>query len=106
MRIMGASVATGRNRDTNGTTGSLAIANRAFRSAIYDADKHMANWTDVAVLVKACKFAIEFREFYSEKDFSKCDRLLELADQRLKELQSSAPSWTRATAFKSAGFNR
>ncbi len=65
---------------------------------------HMANWTDVAVLVKACKFAIEFREFYSEKDFSKCDRLLELADQRLKELQSSAPSWTRATGLQVRGF--
>ncbi len=75
-----------------------------FESRFTMPSSNMANWTDVAVLVKACKFAIEFREFYSEKDFAKCDRLLDLAEQRLKELPSSAPSWTRATGLQVRGF--
>ncbi len=46
------------------------------------ASSQSAYWADVEVLVKACRLAIEFREFYSEKDFDKCDKLLALAEQR------------------------
>ncbi|MCC6508863.1 MAG: prolyl oligopeptidase family serine peptidase [Pirellulaceae bacterium] len=42
-----------------------------------------AYWADVEVLVKACRLAIRFREFYQEKDFAKCDRLLTMAEQRV-----------------------
>ena len=43
-------------------------------------NRQAANWADVAVLVKACNLAIQHREFYQEKDFAKCDRLLKLAE--------------------------
>ena len=45
-----------------------------------DANRRAANWADIAVLVKACKLAILHGEFYQEKDFAKCDRLLKLAE--------------------------
>ena len=45
-------------------------------------NRQASYWADVEVLVKACKLAIEFREFYAEKDFEKCDRLLSLAEKR------------------------
>ena len=47
---------------------------------------------DVEVLVKACRLAIEFREFYVEKDFDKCDRLLDLAEKRVAWLSSGTGS--------------
>lgn len=47
------------------------------------AHRQSAYWADVEVLVKACRLAIEFREFYSEKDFDKCDKLLTLAESRV-----------------------
>jgi dienelactone hydrolase len=43
--------------------------------------RQAADWADVAVLVKACRLAIEHREFYQAKDFAKCDRLLKLAEE-------------------------
>ncbi len=72
---------------------------------------------DVAILTKACQFAIEFREFYRDKDFGKVDRLLRLADQRLKELDTPSgkstdgktgsttkPSWQQLSGLQVRGF--
>lgn len=53
------------------------------------ANRSSAYFADVEVLVKACRLAIEFREFYSEKDFEKCDRLLSLAEKRAEWLAGS-----------------
>ncbi len=55
-------------------------------------------YADIDVLVKACKLAIQYREFYTEKDFAKCDRLLALAEQRmqwpeLKQRKSSSAQY-------------
>ncbi len=48
------------------------------------------HWADVQVLVKACRWAIQFREFYSEKDFAKCDRLIDLARSRMNWLTTTS----------------
>jgi predicted esterase len=62
-----------------------------------------ANWADVAILVKACKLAIQFSEFYQEKDFPKCDRLLKLAEQRVEQLGVDA-AWIRDSGLQVRGF--
>lgn len=54
------------------------------------ANRQSIYFADVEVLVKACRLAIEFREFYSEKDFEKCDRLLSLAEKRAEWLDGSS----------------
>ncbi|GIW98316.1 MAG: hypothetical protein KatS3mg111_1649 [Pirellulaceae bacterium] len=58
---------------------------------------------DIEVLVKACRWAIDFHEFYSPKDFSKVDRLLDLADARLAAVTTDAtPSPTFAPPSSSS----
>lgn len=59
---------------------------------------------DVAVLLKACRFALDFQELYSERDFSKVDRILQLAAKRLEELESDAASWPSAGGRQVRGF--
>ena len=59
---------------------------------------------DVTVLTKACRLAIEFRELYQAKDAAKVDRLLKLAQERLKQLQSGAIDWSKDTARQVRGF--
>lgn len=54
------------------------------------ANRQSNYFADVEVLVKACRFAIEFHEFYTEKDFEKCDRLLTLAEKRAEWLPSGS----------------
>ncbi len=62
-------------------------------------------WADVATLTKACRYAIEFRELYVDRDFKKVDRLLDLATQRLTELaQPTAASWRTTTGLQVRGF--
>lgn len=53
---------------------------------------------DIAILLKACRYAIDYRELYREKDFAKVDRLLQLAQERLHELQTGRPSWVGTRA--------
>ncbi|MCA9181145.1 MAG: hypothetical protein KDA51_06815, partial [Planctomycetales bacterium] len=43
---------------------------------------------DVEVLLKACRYAIEFRELYKESDFEKVDRLLALAADRIAAVKN------------------
>ncbi len=59
---------------------------------------------DVAVLLKACRYAIEFREFYREKDFDKVDRLLQLAGRRTEEIQGAGATWPQAAGRQVRGF--
>lgn len=61
-------------------------------------------WADVAMLIKACRYAIEFQELYSENDFKKVVRLLELATSRLDELKHRRASWTSGTGLQVRGF--
>ncbi len=59
---------------------------------------------DVQVLTKACRLAIEFREFYQAKDTAKVERLIKLAQTRLKQLQSGGIDWSKDTARQVRGF--
>ncbi len=59
---------------------------------------------DVEVLLKACRMAIEFQELYVEKDFAKVDRLLELAESRLKEIAAGNAPWSRGSGRQVRGF--
>jgi predicted esterase len=60
--------------------------------------------TDVDILLKACRLAIEYRELYADKDFAKVDRLLALAQQRLTEMGAGTASWTKAAGRQVRGF--
>ncbi|MCA9129286.1 MAG: prolyl oligopeptidase family serine peptidase [Planctomycetales bacterium] len=59
---------------------------------------------DVQVLTKACRYAIQLREFYRESDFDKIDRLLTLAEQRVAALKAGAPMWHRTPGRQVRGF--
>ncbi|MFO1065076.1 MAG: prolyl oligopeptidase family serine peptidase [Pirellulales bacterium] len=60
-------------------------------------------WADAAVLLKACRFAIENRELYNEKDFAKVDRLLKLAESRLSG-QATPPESKKGVRLDVRGF--
>ncbi len=59
---------------------------------------------DIEVLLKACRMAIEYRELYSESDFAKVDRLLEMARQRVGMLAQPNVDWTGGTGRQIRGF--
>ncbi|RMF40746.1 MAG: hypothetical protein D6753_11025 [Planctomycetota bacterium] len=52
---------------------------------------------DVEVLSKACRWAIDFHEFYKRDDFGKVDRLLELAQGRMRALETTVAPPGRST---------
>ncbi|MFK7735294.1 MAG: alpha/beta hydrolase-fold protein [Pirellulaceae bacterium] len=56
---------------------------------------------DIEVLLKACRYAIEHREFYKPKDFAKVDRLLSLASSRLDDARQP---WKRLKGLQVRGF--
>ncbi len=61
---------------------------------------------DVAVLVKACRYALKHAEFYSPKDFAKFERTLKLAEQRASELSNHnvTPKWQQTEGRVVRGF--
>lgn len=59
---------------------------------------------DVAVLLKACEFAIQYREFYREQDFEKLQRLLDLAAHRMDALAQPQPDWLSMNGLQVRGF--
>lgn len=63
-----------------------------------DAHRSAANWSDVAVLVKACKLALKHGEFYQAKDFAKCDRLLKLAEEAKFQSQADRSGEAQSTS--------
>jgi dienelactone hydrolase len=73
-------------------------------------DKQAASLTikdvaDVAVLSKACRLAIEFRELYQDKDAAKVDRLIKLAHARLEQLKTGSIDWSKDTKRQVRGFS-
>ena len=62
------------------------------------------NIADVSVLSKACRFAIEYRELYQEKDSAKVDRLIKLAQSRLEQFTRSNIDWSKDSARQVRGF--
>lgn len=88
-----------------------------WQKKIYEVSKRMAGLPDaaekyspdVAVLIKACRLAIEHQEFYRDRDFAKVDRLLKLASDRVAELESASgeskqPTWQRMEGLQVRGF--
>ena len=61
-------------------------------------------FADVAVLLKAVRFAITDGEFYAPKDVDKAEELLALAKTRLAELKEHHASWPRQTGTLARGF--
>lgn len=72
------------------------------RQQLGDSQTHST--ADVAVLLKACRFAIEHRELYQEKDFAKVDRLLGLAAERLVSVGHQEPEWQKPAGRQVRGF--
>jgi predicted esterase len=61
-------------------------------------------WPDVAVLVKAVRYALLDGEFYSPKDADKAKLLLQLAESRVAELKEGRPRWPAQTGVLVRGF--
>ncbi len=69
---------------------------------------------DVGILLKACRWAIDFQEFYKPEDFGKIDRLLGIAQRRLHRLDQTSGdsgasaavelSWTKIGGRTVRGF--
>ena len=61
-------------------------------------------FADVAVLLKAVRYALTDDEFYGPKDVDKAEELLGLAQTRLAELKEHRASWPRQTGTVARGF--
>jgi predicted esterase len=61
-------------------------------------------FADVAVLLKAVRYALTDGEFYVAKDVDKAEELLALAQTRLGELKDHSASWPRQTGPVARGF--
>jgi len=59
---------------------------------------------DVAVLLKAVRYALMDGEFYVPKDVDQAEELLALAQMRLAELKEHRASWPRQTGTLAHGF--
>src|SRR5690242_11886141 len=61
-------------------------------------------FADVAVLLKAVRYALADDEFYVPKDVDKAKELVALAQTRLAELKEHHASWSRQTGTVARGF--
>lgn len=59
---------------------------------------------DVAIYSKALRYALEFREFYSDKDVAKARRLIERANERLAALAAGQTPWASERGLVVRGF--
>lgn len=59
---------------------------------------------DIEVFLKAVRYALDLREFYTEKDFAKADALLKEANSRIKDLAAGKHPWTTATGLVVRGY--
>lgn len=59
---------------------------------------------DVDFLIKAVEYALELNEFYAENNVDKAVALLELAQQRIEQLQSGQTPWTTQTGRVVRGY--
>lgn len=86
------------------TRDALATRVASFRDRVWEIDRqdHAA---DVGVLVKAVDFALEHQEFYAEKNLSTATDLLDLADQRHREIEAGASlSWLQQKGLIVRGY--
>jgi predicted esterase len=59
---------------------------------------------DVLVLLKACRYAIEFNELYQDRDAAKVERLLKLAAERITAIEKGEASWQQNAGRQVRGF--
>ena len=59
---------------------------------------------DVTVFTKAVALALDHGEFYTPKDIAKAEALLQLADQRLQQLEKKKQTWTTASGLVVRGY--
>lgn len=59
---------------------------------------------DIEVFLKAVRYALDLREFYTDKDFAKADTLLKEANERIKQLAAGKHPWTTATGTVVRGY--
>lgn len=59
---------------------------------------------DIEVFLKAVRYALDLREFYTEKDFVKADTLLKEANERITQLAAGKHPWTTATGLVVRGY--
>jgi hypothetical protein len=59
---------------------------------------------DIEVFLKAVRYALDLREFYTEKDFAKADALLKEANERITQLAAKKHPWTTATGTVVRGY--
>ena len=68
------------------------------------ASKLQEHQADVGVLLKACDFAIQFRELYKKTDAKKVDRLLALANTRIQQARAGQSPWKLPNSLEVRGF--
>jgi hypothetical protein len=59
---------------------------------------------DIEVFLKAVRYALDLREFYTDKDFAKADTLLKEANNRITQLTAGKHPWTTATGLVVRGY--
>lgn len=60
--------------------------------------------SDVEMLLKAVELAIAHREFYTPRDFAKADWALDLAEERLGQLEKGQAPWRKARGLVVGGY--
>lgn len=76
----------------------------AAADAKYDPLKKHELAADIEVFLKAVRYALDLREFYTDKDFAKADALLKEANNRITQLTAGKHSWTTATGLVVRGY--
>lgn len=59
---------------------------------------------DVEIFGRAVRQALELREFHNPKEVAAAERLLEIGQQRIRELHAGQPSWLKATGNVVRGY--
>jgi hypothetical protein len=59
---------------------------------------------DIEVFLKAVRYALDLREFYTDKDFAKADALLKEANNRITQLTAGKHPWTTTTGLVVRGY--
>ena len=62
------------------------------------------NQADIAVLVKAVRYALRFGEFYNEKELPLAGKILDLADERYAEWEKGTSPWETQTGLLVRGY--
>lgn len=76
----------------------------AVADAKYEPLKKHELAADIEVFLKAVRYALDLREFYTEKDFAKADAVLQEANNRITQLTAGKHPWTTATGLVVRGY--